>query len=59
MTFVGCGVLISFNPLRCVWITNPEYEVRPAIVNINSKEPLFYPYNVYLNICRGSCKWLQ
>ena len=43
MTFVGCGVLISSNPLKCVSMNIQECRVRPVIVNINSNDPLFYP----------------
>ena len=43
MKFVGFGALVSSNPLKCVSTTNQECKVRPAIVNINNNEPLFYP----------------
>ena len=46
LTFIGCGALISSNPFKCVLMSNQEYKVRPAIVNINSNEPLFYRYSV-------------
>ena len=46
LTFIGCGALISSNPFKCVLMSNKEYKVRPAIVNINSNEPLFYRYSV-------------
>ena len=36
-------------------MTNQECEVRPEIVNINSKEPMFYPYSMKVNKCSGSC----
>ena len=29
--------------------------LRPEIININSNEPLFYPYRVKVNKCSGSC----
>ena len=38
--------LSSVNPLECVSINNQECKVRPEIVNVNSKEPLFYPLNI-------------
>ena len=55
MTFVGCGTLISSKPLKCVSMNNQECNVRPAVVNINSNEPLFYPYSVLLNKGSGNC----
>ena len=55
MTFVGCGALISSSPLKCVSISNQECNVKSAMVNINSNEPLFYPYSVLVNKCSGNC----
>ena len=43
MTFVGCGAL------NCVSVSNLQRKVRPAIMNTNSNEPLFYPYSVFVN----------
>ena len=48
MTFVGCGAL------KCVSMSDQECKVRPAIININSNESLFYPYSVLVNKCSGS-----
>ena len=51
-------VVISFfscNTLACVSMNNLEYKIRAEIININSKEPLFYPYSVNINKCSGSC----
>ena len=56
LTFVGCGALISSNPLKCVLMCNQECKVRPTIVNINSNEPLFYPCSITVDKCSGSCK---
>ena len=36
-------------------MNNQESKVRLAIININSNEPLFYPYSVLVNKCSGSC----
>ena len=36
-------------------INNQECKVRSEIININSNEPLFYPYNVKIDKCNGSC----
>ena len=48
---------ISLNviPLKCVSVNNQEYKIRPEIININSSEPLFYPYSIKVNKCSGSC----
>ena len=43
------------NPLECVSINNQECKVKPEIININSKKPIFYPYSIRTNKCSGSC----
>ena len=30
------STLAGVNSLRCIWMTNKEYEVRPEIVNVNN-----------------------
>ena len=30
-------------------------KARPEVININSNEPLFYPYSIKINKCCGSC----
>ena len=47
--------LSSVNSLECISISNQECNVRPEIVNINSNEPIFYPYSVKISICSGNC----
>ena len=49
------GSLSSVNPLKCVSINNQECKVRPKIVNINSNEPIFYPFSIKASKCIGSC----
>ena len=29
--------------------------VKKEIINVNSNEPLFYPYGIKVNKCSGSC----
>ena len=54
------GLNANANPLnevqlKCVWIKNQKCKVRPAIMNINSNELLFYPYSILVDKCSGSC----
>ena len=35
--------------------SHQECKVKPSIININSNEPLFYPYSIFVNECCGSC----
>ena len=54
MMFFSCNVL-SVNPLKFFSMNNQECKVRLEVININSNEPLFYPYNVKISKCSGSC----
>ena len=49
------AIPLSATPLKCVSMTNQEYKVRPQIVNINSDEPVFYPFSIKTSKCSGSC----
>ena len=70
MFFTGLKILSSLNPLnpiplsaaslnsnpfKCVSMTNQECKVRPQIVNVNSDEPVFYPYCIKTSNCSGGC----
>ena len=48
MTFFSYNVL-NVNPLKCVSLNNQECKIRPEIINVNSNEPLFYPYSIEVN----------
>ena len=39
----------------CISMTNQECKVRPEIVNVNSDEPVFYPFSIKTSKCSGSC----
>ena len=34
---------------------NQECKLRPEIINVNSNEPAFYPFNIKTSKCSGSC----
>ena len=34
---------------------NQERKIRTRIIDINSNEPLFYPFSISVNKCSGSC----
>ena len=50
MWFFSC----SCNALNCASMNNQESKVRLVIINMNSNEPLFYPYSVKISRCSGS-----
>ena len=49
--------IIKTRALECVSIINRKCIPRPKILDINEDvgEALFYPYNVLVNKCSGSC----
>ena len=46
--------VFSCNALKCVSMNNQEYRIRPAVININSNEPLSYPSSILVNKCSDS-----
>ena len=58
MMFFGCNVSVvnSLNPVpKCISMNNHEHKMRPEVININSNEPLFYPYSIKVYKSSGSC----
>ena len=51
----GLTVLSSVNPLSatllsCISMNNQACKVRPEIINVNSDEPVFYPFSIKTSI---------
>ena len=46
---------LSTNQLSCISMNNQECKVRPEIINVNSDEPIFYPFSIKTSKCSGSC----
>ena len=53
MTFFSYNVL-NLNSLECVSMYNQEFKIRSEIINVNTNEPMFYPYRITINKCKGS-----
>ena len=53
--------IIKTKALECVSVTNQKCTPRPKILDVNEGvgEALFYPYNVLVNKCSGSCNTLD
>ena len=47
--------LLGVNSLECISIKNEKCKVRPEIVDINSNNPIFYPFSIKINKCSGNC----
>ena len=53
--------IIKTKALECVSVVNQKCMPRPKILDVNEGvgEALFYPYNVLVNKCSGSCDTLD
>ena len=51
--------VLNVNSLECVSMNNGECKIRPEIININNNEPMFYPYCIKVNKCKGSCNTIN
>ena len=58
MTFFNFN-LSSVKSLECVSVNNQECKIRLEIININTNEPMFYPYSIKINKCKGSCNTIN
>ena len=47
--------LPGVNSLSCISMKNQECKVRPEIINVNSNEPVFYPFSIKTSKCSGNC----
>ena len=54
-TMIFFGSLSNVNPLEYISMKNQECKVRPEIININSNNPIFYPFSIKINKCSGNC----
>ena len=59
--FLGLTILSNFTnalnaiPLSCISMKNQECKTRPEVININSNNPIFYPFSIKINKCSGNC----
>ena len=40
-------------------MNNQECRIRSDIVNVNTDEPVFHPYSITINKCKGSCNTIN
>ena len=58
MFFLGLTILSNFTnatPLNCISMKNQEHKTRPEVININSNNPIFYPFSIKINKYSGNC----
>ena len=54
--FFGLAILLNVtNALDCISMKNQECKARPEVTNINSYNPIFYPFSIKINKCSGNC----
>ena len=58
MTFFSYNVL-NVNSLECVSMNDQECKIKIEIINFNTNEPIFYPYSITINKCKGSCNTIN
>ena len=57
-TFIICNFL-NVNYLECFSANDQKCEVRSEIINISTNEPVFYPYSIKIDKCKGSCNTIN
>ena len=60
ITFFSYNTL-NLNSLECVSMNNQECKIISEIMNVstNENEPVFYPYSITVNKCKGSCNTIN
>ena len=49
-------ITLNATVVKCVSMNNQECKVRSEIVNVNSDEPIFWPFGIKTSKYSGSCK---
>ena len=58
LTFFSYNTL-NVNYLECVSMNNQECKITSEITNVKTNEPMFYPYSLKINKCKGSCNTIN
>ena len=55
---IGLTILSNFTNatlLNYISMKNQECKTRPQVVNVNSNNPIFYPFSIKTSKCSGNC----
>ena len=55
--FIGLTILSNFtnaSSLSCISMNNQACKARPEIINVNSNNPVFYPFIIKTSKCSGT-----
>ena len=58
ITFLNSNVLNVIS-LEYVSMNNQKCKIRTEITNVNTNEPMFYPYRIKINKCKCSCNTIN
>ena len=47
--------LSSVNSLECISMKNQKCKVKSEIIDINSNDPIFFPFSIKINKCSDNC----
>ena len=50
--------VLNVNSLECVSINNQECKIRSEMISVDTNQPIFYPYSITINKCKGSCNMI-
>ena len=59
--FLGLPISSNFtnaSSLNCISIKNRECKTRPQVINVNSNNPIFYPFGIKTSKCSANCNIL-
>ena len=54
MTFFSFNILSVYS-LECISMKNQKCKIRKEVINVNTNNPVFYPFSVKVNKCSGNC----
>ena len=52
--FIG-SFLSNLSSLSCISMSNQLCKARPEVINVNSNNPVFYPFSIKTSKCSGNC----
>ena len=47
--------LVTTTSLSSISMNNQACKVRPEIINVNSNNPIYYPFSIKTSKCSGNC----
>ena len=53
--FFTAMTCLSVNSLEYISMKNQECKTRPEVINVNTNNPVFYPFSVKVNKYGGNC----